>query len=187
MADQAITALPKKTYSGSSKIEATDYLLGIDSAEGYQMLIQDLGEYIINKVTTSLAGSNQTLVAAISALNSKKHPDLYEVTVQDVSASKILKITRNISRLVGFIIIRGVNSGSSYVGIISAYNGGSSRTTIVDLQKSDFIGALSIGSTSADDYTINVSFLGSISSSITVYIASFNSGVSFDVSLVDQT
>lgn len=71
MADQAITALPKKTYSGSSKIAATDYLLGIDSAEGYQMLIQDLGEYIINKVTTSLAGSNQTLVAAIGALNSK--------------------------------------------------------------------------------------------------------------------
>ena len=70
MADQAITALPKKTFSGSSKIAATDYLLGIDSAEGYQMLIQDLGEYIINKVTTSLAGSNQTLVSAISALNS---------------------------------------------------------------------------------------------------------------------
>ena len=70
MADQAITALPKKTYSGSSKIAATDYLLGIDSAEGYQMLIQDLGEYIINKVTASLAGSNQTLAAAISALNS---------------------------------------------------------------------------------------------------------------------
>ena len=70
MADQAITALPKKTYSGSSKIAATDYLLGIDSAEGYQMLIQDLGEYIINRVTASLAGSNQTLAAAISALNS---------------------------------------------------------------------------------------------------------------------
>ena len=73
MADQAITALPKKTYSGSSKIAATDYLLGIDSAEGYQMLIQDLGEYIINKVTASLAGSNQTLAAAISALNSNSY------------------------------------------------------------------------------------------------------------------
>ena len=70
MADQAITALPKKTYSGSSKIAATDYLLGIDSAEGYQMLIQDLGEYIINKATASLAGSTQTLASAISALNS---------------------------------------------------------------------------------------------------------------------
>lgn len=77
MADQAITALPKKTYSGSSQIASTDYLLGIDSAEGYQMLIQDLGEYIINRVTASLAGSNQTLAAAISALNSniKAMPD----------------------------------------------------------------------------------------------------------------
>lgn len=71
MADQAITALPKKTYSGSSQIASTDYLLGIDSAEGYQMLIQDLGEYIINRVTASLAGSTQTLASAISALNSK--------------------------------------------------------------------------------------------------------------------
>ena len=71
MADQAITALPKKTYSGSSQIAATDYLLGIDSAEGYQMLIQDLGEYIINRATASLAGSTQTLASAINALNSK--------------------------------------------------------------------------------------------------------------------
>lgn len=71
MADQAITALPKKTYSGSSQIASTDYLLGIDSAEGYQMLIQDLGEYIINRATASLAGSTQTLASAISALNSK--------------------------------------------------------------------------------------------------------------------
>lgn len=74
MADQAITALPKKTYSGSSQIASTDYLLGIDSAEGYQMLIQDLGEYIINRATASLAGSTQTLASAISALNSNSVP-----------------------------------------------------------------------------------------------------------------
>ncbi|XVG96504.1 hypothetical protein ACGCUP_04595 [Eubacteriales bacterium KG125] len=67
MADQNITALPKKTASG---LAATDYLLGIDSAEGYQMLIQDLGDYIIQHATSSLAGSNQTLASAISALNS---------------------------------------------------------------------------------------------------------------------
>ncbi len=71
MADQAITALPKKTNSGTNKIAATDYLLGIDSAEGYQMLIKDLGDYIIQNVQSSLAGSNQTLAAALSALNSK--------------------------------------------------------------------------------------------------------------------
>ena len=67
MADQNITALPKKT---SSQLAATDYLLGIDSAEGYQMLIQDLGDYIIQHATSSLAGSNQTLASAITALNS---------------------------------------------------------------------------------------------------------------------
>lgn len=68
MADQNITALPKKT---SSQMAATDYLMGIDSAEGYQMLIQDLGDYIIQHATSSLAGANQTLAAAVNALNSK--------------------------------------------------------------------------------------------------------------------
>lgn len=67
MADQNITALPKKT---SSQMAATDYLMGIDSAEGYQMLIQDLGDYIIQHATSSLAGANQTLAAAVNALNS---------------------------------------------------------------------------------------------------------------------
>ena len=63
MADQKITELPIKTSSG---IAATDYLLGIDSAEGYQMLIQDLGDYIINHVSATLGGSAQTLAEAIS-------------------------------------------------------------------------------------------------------------------------
>ena len=67
MADQAITGLPVKT---KSRIAATDYMLGIDSAEGYQMLIKDLGDYIIQTVQSSLMGSNQTLAAALNALNS---------------------------------------------------------------------------------------------------------------------
>lgn len=85
MADQAITALPKKTYSGSSQIASTDYLLGIDSAEGYQMLIQDLGEYIINRATASLAGSTQTLASAISALNSKINSNLSSLYCREYS------------------------------------------------------------------------------------------------------
>ena len=64
MADQKITELPIKTSSG---IAATDYLLGIDSAEGYQMLIQDLGNYIINNVNATLGGASQTLAAAIGS------------------------------------------------------------------------------------------------------------------------
>ena len=89
MADQNITALPKKT---SSQLAATDYLLGIDSAEGYQMLIQDLGDYIIQHAISSLAGSNQTLANAISALNSNFESNKrYFVT----SDARFLKISLN--------------------------------------------------------------------------------------------
>lgn len=79
MADQKITELPIKTSSG---IAATDYLLGIDSAEGYQMLIQDLGNYIINNVSATLGGSAQTLAAAIGSLQTSldNKLDLYTGT-----------------------------------------------------------------------------------------------------------
>lgn len=112
MADQAITALPKKTYSGSSKIAATDYLLGIDSAEGYQMLIQDLGEYIINRVTASLAGSNQTLAAAISALNSKMRT-IASGSLRDIKTSGIYYLT-------GTVTDKPANNGGYYS--VSVYN-----------------------------------------------------------------
>lgn len=69
MADQNITELPVKTSSGMT---SSDYMLGIDSAEGYQMLIKDLGDYIIRNVqVNTIAGANQTLKAALDTLNSK--------------------------------------------------------------------------------------------------------------------
>ena len=68
MADQNITELPVKTSSG---ITSSDYMLGIDSAEGYQMLIRDLGDYIIRNVqVNTIAGANQTLKSALDTLNS---------------------------------------------------------------------------------------------------------------------
>ena len=76
MADQRIVDLPTKVASG---IAATDKLLGIDSAEGYQMLIQDLGDYIIQHATSSLAGSSQTLANAISSLNSNMDNAVYHI------------------------------------------------------------------------------------------------------------
>lgn len=68
MADQNITELPVKTSSGMT---SSDYMLGIDSAEGYQMLIKDLGDYIIRNVqVNTIAGANQTLKSALDTLNS---------------------------------------------------------------------------------------------------------------------
>lgn len=68
--NQPINALPIKTASG---VTATDYILGIGSAEEYQMLIQDLGDYIIQNATSSLAGQSQTLASVISGLDSKTY------------------------------------------------------------------------------------------------------------------
>lgn len=84
MADQKITELPVKTSSG---IAATDYLLGIDSAEGYQMLIQDLGDYIINHVSATLGGSAQTLAAAITSATDKVNIVTGSDTIKTLTAS----------------------------------------------------------------------------------------------------
>lgn len=71
MADQNITELPVKTSSGMT---SSDYMLGIDSAEGYQMLIKDLGDYIIRNVqVNTIAGANQTLKSALDTLNSNSN------------------------------------------------------------------------------------------------------------------
>lgn len=67
--EQNITALPVKTNTG---VANSDYFMGIDSAEGYQILIRDVAKYIMENYNGStLAGSAQTPKAAIDALNSK--------------------------------------------------------------------------------------------------------------------
>lgn len=93
--NQPINTLPIKI---ASEITATDYILGIGSAEEYQMLIQDLGDYIIQHVTSSLAGESQTLASAISGLNSKQTFNITsstgtwpsEVTLHDNSYAQII-------------------------------------------------------------------------------------------------
>lgn len=64
MADQKITELPIKTSTG---INLTDYLLGIDSAEGYQMLVSDIAKKIVEDYAgSSLAGSAQSITSAFT-------------------------------------------------------------------------------------------------------------------------
>lgn len=71
MADQPITGLPTKTASG---VAATDKMLGIDSAEGYQILVRDVAKYIIENCDVStLAGAVRTPKAAIDLLNSNTY------------------------------------------------------------------------------------------------------------------
>lgn len=67
MADQKITELPIK---GTSAINFADYLLGIDAADGYQMLISDLAKKIIESYAGSnLGGSAQALKTALDAVS----------------------------------------------------------------------------------------------------------------------
>lgn len=71
MADETtrVVDLPVKA---TSNISLADYLMGIDAAEGYQMLIGDLAQKIVETYTgSSLAGSAQTLKAALDGLNTK--------------------------------------------------------------------------------------------------------------------
>lgn len=64
MADQKITELQIKTSTG---INLTDYLLGIDSAEGYQMLVSDIAKKIVEDYAGStLAGSAQSIASAFT-------------------------------------------------------------------------------------------------------------------------
>ena len=68
MADQKVTELPIK---GTSGINLADYLFGIDSAEGYQMLISDLAKKIVESYSgSSLAGSARTLKNALDTVAS---------------------------------------------------------------------------------------------------------------------
>ena len=137
MADQAITALPKKTYSGSSQIASTDYLLGIDSAEGYQMLIQDLGEYIINRATASLAGSTQTLASAISALNSKSNTYIGTATGSNRQefVQNLVTLINNkfpLANLANGTVLTGSAtwSGQGYCGYVVTRNSGGANITV---------------------------------------------------------
>lgn len=94
--EQNITALPVKTNTG---VANSDYFMGIDSAEGYQILIRDLAKYIMENYNGStLAGSAQTPKAAIDALNSKQTFNITdstgtwasELTLQGASYAQII-------------------------------------------------------------------------------------------------
>ena len=64
-----ITALPKRT---SSQLTQSDFVMGVASnAEGYGLSIKELGDYIIQYVSSEIKGKSQTLRAAIESVDFK--------------------------------------------------------------------------------------------------------------------
>ena len=68
MADINATDLTQET---ASTMDGNEQIIMFDSAEGKRATVKAVGDYIIQQVASSLNGSNQTLAAALSALNSK--------------------------------------------------------------------------------------------------------------------
>lgn len=108
MADQPITGLPTKTASG---VATTDKMLGIDSAEGYQILVQDVAKYIIeNYGGSTLAGAARTPKAAIDLLNSN--------TIKSTSGNHVVSTLFDSS----FIVLR-FSDGTSFTNLVFYDNG----------------------------------------------------------------
>lgn len=61
------TDLPLET---SNTLDGTEKIIGFDVNQGKAITVAELAEYILQKKVSSLAGSNQTLAAALTALNS---------------------------------------------------------------------------------------------------------------------
>lgn len=67
MADQNFMDLASKS---SSAISETDYLLGVNASEAYRMLIKDLAEVILNKLTSkTYSGLNTSAKNFVTAIN----------------------------------------------------------------------------------------------------------------------
>lgn len=95
MADQKVTELPIK---GTSGINLADYLFGIDSAEGYQMLISDLAKKIVEEYSgSSVAGSAQTLKVALDGIANTKGNKAIWVDMGTVSSLPVTKTASGIT------------------------------------------------------------------------------------------
>lgn len=105
--------------------------------------------------------------------------------ISGVTSSKKLKITRNSSTDVYFVILRGTNGGSHYSALISGYGGGSNRNSVIELAKGTYITSAEFKTSDSTDRTFEFSFSGNISEGITIVICSLYSDASeYTVTLV---
>ena len=137
MADeyQRVVDLPVKTSSGISLL--SDYLMGIDASDGYQMLLNDLAKKIVEDyVGSSLGGSSRSLKAALDAVNTKIGNDTMGTTASSVTGA----IAEHESD------INGTNGINAKIGNIAM---GTTATTLTGAVKehNDKIGSTTMGTT----------------------------------------
>lgn len=138
MADQNITALPKKTPVDG------DYLLGIGTSEEYQMLLSDLADVILNKLTSktfALDVGTSTLISALNTLNSNIASGLKTIEFALNAGSSVTLLESN-SEFSQILFIQGSSGGAYGAFILSGYGpGGTTRYHIANLMGSGSISA----------------------------------------------
>lgn len=155
--DQNITELPIKTNTG---VASTDYMLGIDSAEGYQILVRDVAKYIVENYNGStLAGSAQSPKSAINALQGKldRYIIIYNATY---SVSGLTYNSPSISQAIDAIAGKGTGryfvecrNSASYSDSYSALTT-LNCTLIIDVLSSNYINVFGLAVASENGTTL---------------------------------
>lgn len=120
MADQKITELPIKNVSG---IQSADYLLGIDSAEGYQMLISSIGEYILDRLALTHDSSSGTansvldklagIATSIASINSDLANLEYSTGTFGHDSTRIQNVTNCTLAKLGKLVVFSINCSAT--------------------------------------------------------------------------
>ena len=105
MADINATDLTAETLA---TLDGSENVVLFDTAEGKKVTLQVLADYIITKAVESLMGSNQTVAAALSALNSKV--SVFSHSISTTSNTSIT-ITAGSDRQC-FVVFGGINHPS---------------------------------------------------------------------------
>lgn len=104
------------------------------------------------------------------------------VRLTEITSSSVISITRTTTVQTYLVVVRGSNADSFYIGLISGYNGGSSRNAIADLAKGNNIGTVSFLTSDASDFTLSISIASSsISASLTILVLPLQNDDTFTI------
>ena len=136
---QRVVDLPVKTSSGISLL--SDYLMGIDSSDGYQMLINDLAKKIVEDyIGSSLGGTSRTLKTALDAISNQ-----IGSTTMGTTATTLTGAIKEHNDKIGDSTMG--TTASTLTGAIAEHEGDISGITDDVGDIDDFIGDTSMGTT----------------------------------------